>query len=120
MPGYSKRSLIEKLGIKEDSRVSIVHAPEGYDATLGPLPSGVTRMAKSGANLDFIQAFFVESKILEREFPALKQAIKPNGVIWISWPKKAAKITTDLTGNIVQDIGLKHGLVDIKVCAVDD
>ena len=118
--GYSKRSLVDKLGIKPGSTLSIVHAPEGYDDTLGRLPDGVSNGTKPTRDVDFIQAFFVDSKNLGREFPALKKAIKQNGVLWISWPKKAAKITTDLTENVVREIGLKNGLVDIKVCAVDD
>jgi hypothetical protein len=120
MAGYSKRSLVEKLGIKADSSVSIVHAPTGYETVLGPLPGGVITQSKPARGLDFIQAFFLDSKTLTGEFPAIKKAIKLSGVIWISWPKKAAKLNTDLTENIVRDIGLKHGLVDVKVCAVDD
>ena len=118
--GYSKRSLVDKLGIKANSRASIVHAPDGYSTTLGPLPDGVTPLAKPTSDLDFIQAFFMEARNLDREFPSLKKAIKQTGVLWISWPKKAAKLHTDLTEDIVRLLGLKHGLVDIKVCAVDE
>jgi hypothetical protein len=118
--GYSKRSLVDKLGIKPNSSVSIVRAPEGYDTTLGELPSGVRTQAKPSRDLDFIQAFFLDSTTLSRQFSALKKAIKPNGVLWISWPKKAAKMNTDLTEDVVRKIGLQHGLVDIKVCAVDE
>lgn len=118
--GYSKRSLVEKLGIKPNSRLSIVHAPDGFDVTLGPLPPGVMALRKPTKDLDFIHAFFLESRNLEREFVVLKQAMKPNGVLWISWPKKAAKIDTDVTESIVRETGLKNGLVDVKVCAVDE
>ncbi len=118
--GYSKRPLVDKLGIKPNSRTAIVHPPEGYEGTLGSLPAGVAPLAKPTSDLDFIQAFFMESKKLDREFDSLKKAIKQNGVLWISWPKKAAKMQTDLTEDIVRVIGLRHGLVDIKVCAVDE
>ena len=118
--GYSKRSLVDKLGIKADSRVAIIHAPDGYEQTLGALPAGVKPTAKPSLDLDFIQAFFKESTKLDHEFPGLKRAIKQTGVLWISWPKKAAKMHTDLTENSIRTIGLMHGLVDVKVCAVDE
>ena len=118
--GYSKRSLVDKLGIKANSNVRILHAPDGYDATLGPLPPGVVAQRKPAPNADFIQAFYRESKLLGREFSALKKGLKLDGVLWISWPKKAAKLDTDLTEDVVRNIGLEHGLVDIKVCAVDE
>ena len=118
--GYSKRSLVDKLGIKPNSRVAIVNKPDGYDATLGALPDGVRPQRKATPDLDFIQAFYTDAKKLERDFPALKKAIKQNGVLWISWPKKAAKMETDVTETVVRDIGLGCGLVDIKVCAVDE
>src|SRR5262245_26580336 len=118
--GYSKRSLVDKLGIKANSRTVILNPPEDYDATLGPLPAGVTRLAKPTSEIDFIQAFFKDSKQLDRQFPSLKKALKQTGVLWVSWPKKASKIETDLTDNVVRTIGLNHGLVDVKVCAVDE
>ena len=118
--GYSKRSLVDKLGIKPNSDISIVHAPIGYDLSLGPLPAGVRTQSKPTRNMDFIQAFYADSKALAREFPKLKTGLKPNGMLWISWPKKAAKMITDLTEDMVRNIGLQNGLVDIKVCAVDD
>ena len=118
--GYSKRSLVDKLGIKPRSRVSFVHAPKDYDGTLGPLPEGVKPLRKAASEMDFIHAFFTDPAALDRDFPGLKIALKKNGVLWISWPKKAAKVQTDLTETIVREIGLRHGLVDVKVCAVDD
>ncbi len=118
--GYSKRSLVEKLGIKPQSRVAIVHAPKDYDLTLGPLPDGVKPLSLPGADMDFIHSFFTDATVLDHEFALLKKAIKQNGVVWISWPKKAAKMETDITEDVVRSIGLRHGLVDIKVCAVDE
>jgi hypothetical protein len=118
--GYSKRSLVDKLGIKPNTKIRIVYAPVGYDQTLGPLPAGVTTQSKLTRDMDFLQAFYTDSKTMAREFSNLKKALKPNGTLWISWPKKAAKMTTDLTEDVVRNIGLEHGLVDVKVCAVDD
>ena len=118
--GYSKRSLVEKLGIKPNSDIAIVNAPAGFHTTLGPLPAGVVLRSKPNKPLPFIHAFFLNSKKLDLQFPALKKALQESGALWISWPKKAAKIETDLTDNVVREIGLRHGLVDIKVCAVDE
>lgn len=118
--GYSKRSLVDKLGIKPNSSIAILNAPTDFDRTLGPLPGGVVLKSKPGKELDFIHAFFRNSKNLDLQFPTLKKALSETGALWISWPKKAAKIQTDLTDNVVREIGLRHGLVDIKVCAVDE
>ena len=118
--GYSRRSLVDKLGIKPHSRAAILYSPTGYDDTLGPLPAGVTLLRRAVSALDFIQAFFNDSQQLDHQFPSLKTAIKQNGVLWISWPKKAARMETDLTEDVVRAVGLRHGLVDVKVCAVDE
>ena len=118
--GYSKRSLVEKLGIKPNSRIAIFNAPSNFDSTLGPLPDGVVRRSKLSGPLHFIHAFFLHSSKLDRQFPSLKKALDQSGALWISWPKKSAKVETDLAENLVREIGLRHGLVDIKVCAVDE
>jgi hypothetical protein len=118
--GYSGTPLIKKLGIKEGMKVAILHPPEGYvDQVLGPLPEGV--IASDGLQgLDFVHYFVSWHADLQRDFPALKAAIQKNGMIWISWPKKAAKLPTDLDENSIRDTGLEIGLVDVKVCAVDE
>jgi hypothetical protein len=118
--GYSKRSLVDKLGIKPNSMVAIINPPDGFESVLGPLPSGVTVSNKPKKELDFIHAFFLSSGHLDRQFPNLKKALSQAGCLWISWPKKAAKLESNLDENVVREIGLKHGLVDIKVCAVDE
>src|SRR6185295_12754974 len=118
--GYSKRSLVEKLGIKPNSDIAILNAPADFHSTLGPLPDGVVLRSKLSKPLPFIHAFFLDSKKLDLQFPTLKKSLEQTGALWISWPKKAAKIETDLTDNVVREIGLRHGLVDIKVCAVDE
>jgi hypothetical protein len=118
--GYSKRTLVEKLGIKPGARIIILHAPDDYAQTLGSLPGGTQVVSRLKAPLDFIQFFTTKRRVLEREFRAMKSALLPNGTLWISWPKKAAEVETDLSENIVREIGLGQGMVDVKVCAVDE
>jgi hypothetical protein len=120
MAGYSGRPLIKKLGIKEGYRVAFVNAPDDYDSILGTLPDAVENLSLSEGELDFVQAFYTERNKLEDEFPALKAAIVKDGMLWISWAKKASKIATDLDENIIREIGLAQGLVDVKVAAVDN
>jgi hypothetical protein len=114
----STKPLIAKLGIKPGCKLAFVHAPDEYAETLGPLPEdAVVRSKLQG--LDFIQAFYRTRKELEAEFPKLKKGLVPSGALWISWPKKAAKVKTNLDENVVREIGLGLGLVETKVCAVD-
>jgi hypothetical protein len=118
--GYSGTPLPKKLGLKSGQRILILGAPEGYDATLGNLPDGLERVDSLAGTFDFIQFFTVERGELEMQFPPLKAALAQDGMLWISWPKKAAKIPTDLDENIIRDIGLANGLVDVKVAAIDE
>jgi len=119
-PGYSKRPLIDKLGIKRGATIAILHAPRGYDRTLGKLPNQVQRRARASGPLDFLQFFTSEQAELERSFPVLARALAPAGMLWISWPKTGSGVPTDLTENVIRAVGLAHGLVDVKVAAVDD
>lgn len=118
--GYSKRSLVQKLGIKPSTTIAILNPPPNYDETLGPLPDDIMVSESLADGLDFIHFFTKERAELEAQFPALKQALAFDGMLWISWPKAAAKVETDLTGNVVREIGLANGLVDVKVAAVDE
>ena len=118
MAGYSERPLVEKLGIQPGARVAIVGAPEGYESTLGPLPEGV--VPSLDPPLDFIHLFAVERAVLERAFREMKPKLAAGGMLWASWPKKAAKVPTDLDDSVVRRIGLDQGLVDVKVAAVDE
>src|SRR5438874_1846298 len=117
--GYSQRSLGDKLGLKPGHKLIILNAPPGYADLLGPLPAGVRPALALQGPLDFIQFFTTGRAELEGEFPKLKAALAPTGMLWISWPKGASKVPTDLNENVVRDIGLKFGLVDVKVIAVD-
>jgi len=117
--GYSKRPLADKLGIKAGMRIAILNAPDGYAETLGALPDGVQVLDGLEKNLDFVHDFVRARAALEAKFPKLKESLAPAGMLWISWLKKSAKISTDLDENIVREVGLAHGLVDVKVAAVD-
>jgi hypothetical protein len=118
--GYSGTPLIKKLGIKPGMQIAILSPPENYFAeTLGLLPDGVTVHRHLQPELDFIHFFSLRSRQLAVEFPKLKAALAQDGMLWISWPKKAAKVPSDLDENLVRQIGLDNGLVDVKVAAVD-
>lgn len=120
MAGYSKTPLVKKLGIKPGFRVIILNAPENYVQTLGELPGDI-RIADSLADsFDFIHFFTTRRETLAAEFPQLKQALAPSGILWISWPKRSARVETDLTEDIIRAIGLENALVDVKVAAVDE
>jgi hypothetical protein len=119
MAGYSKRPLVEKLGIREGAEIVILNAPQDYEQSLAPLPAGVSFKKKLIEPLEFIQFFTKEKRELLEEFPRLKKHLRTKGILWISWPKGASKVKTDLNENIVRAIGLANGMVDIKVCAVD-
>jgi len=120
MAGYSKRSLVDKLGIKSGHKLYIGNAPPGYMKTLGPVPENAVLAKSLSSTCDFIQFFTREKAELAAEFPRLKKHLAPNGSLWVSWPKGASSVPTDLNENIAREIGLKNGLVDVKVCAVDD
>lgn len=117
--GYSQRPLLEKLGIKANQRIVLLNAPPAYAAWVAPLPPGVVVLTTLVVDVDFIHFFTTSHAELVAQFPNLKRSIVTNGMIWISWPKKAAKAATDLDENRVREIGLALGLVDVKVAAID-
>ena len=118
--GYSQRSLVEKLGIRPGMRIAILHPPRGYRATLGKLPRGVTVTSVLRGVLPFIHFFTADRALLERQLPALLRTLAPDGAVWVSWPKKASGVPTDMTEDVVRAVALPTGLVDIKVAAIDD
>ena len=120
MAGYSARSLVDKLGIKPRTRIAIVNPPRGFRATLGKLPAGVTVAARVGGTYPLIHFFTRDRAELEKKFASLKQALEPAGALWVSWPKGSSGVATDLTENVVREVALAGGLVDVKVAAVDD
>ena len=120
MAGYSATPLVKKLGIKPGLDVAFVNAPENFVKQLD-LPSDINvRSLAKARDLDFILVFVQSQNILTTAFAQYSLKIKPNGMLWVSWPKKTSGVQTDLMENIVRDIGLAAGLVDVKVCAIDD
>ena len=120
MAGYSKTPTWKKLGIKEGMRVIHLHAPENYAQILGKLPPGAVLADKLCKNISLLHYFAKDKNGLSNDFPKLKGALVPDGALWISWPKSESKVPTDLNENIVRDIGLRGGLVDVKVAAIDE
>ena len=118
--GYSGTSLTKKLGIKNGYKIKIVNEPEGYFKLFNDLPIDLEILTDNKTKKDFIHYFVGNVIQVEKEIKLLSKEIEQNGALWISWPKKTSKIETDLNGNIVREIGLKNGLVDIKVCAVNE
>jgi hypothetical protein len=120
MAGYSSRTLADKLGIKAGTRVTALHAPPMYAALLGTLPVGATLHSRLSASSTFIHRFATSRRELAAEFPRIARALTDHGSVWISWPKKSSGVETDLTENVARELGLAEGLVDVKVCAVDE
>jgi hypothetical protein len=120
MAGYSSRTLVEKLGIKAGTQVIVLGAPKGYASMLGALPSGATLHSRLPQGAGFIHGFSRRLRDLEADFPRMARSLTDEGTLWISWPKRGSGEETDLTENIVREIGLREGLVDVKVCAVDE
>jgi hypothetical protein len=116
----SNRSLVDKLGIKSGDRIVILGAPLDYPKALGKLPPGVTAGKQLEGEYDFLHFFSRSRRELEQKFSVLKSCLASNGMIWISWPKASSGIATDLNDDVVREIGLENGLVDVKVCAVDE
>jgi hypothetical protein len=117
--GYSGTPLPQKLGIRPNARLAVIAPPQGFDETLGPLPEGVRVRDRARGPLDILLFFVTRHGELARRFPALARALDPAGGLWIAWPKRTAGVATDLTESRVRDVGLSSGLVDNKVCAID-
>jgi hypothetical protein len=117
--GYSDTPLHKKLGVKAGHRVWFAGAPEGYEDELRK-SGAYDHIRKLAKDLDFAHLFTDSRATLGREMPRLRDSLKSDGTLWISWPKKSSGVATDLDENVVREIGLKVGLVDVKVCAVDE
>jgi hypothetical protein len=118
--GYSGTPLPRKLGIAPGLRVAALRAPEGFAAALGPLPEGVGIGSRARGPLDVIIAFERRRAELARRLPGLINALDPAGGLWVAWPKRASGVATDITEDVVRDLGLAAGVVDNKVCAIDE
>jgi len=118
--GYSGTPLQKKLGIKPGMSIALLHAPPEVETTLGELPEGVITSRRLTGHRDLVLIFITRQVDLATQIPALISAIAPNGMIWVAWPKRASKIDTDMTEDAIRDIVLpSSGLVDVKVCAID-
>ena len=120
MAGYSGKPVVQKLGIKPGFCIFVGQAPRAYGDVVGELPDDVTIASRLKAPLDMVHLFAIEAKGLAEKLRSCRAAIDPDGMIWVSWPKKASGVATDLTENVLRDTALPLGLVDIKVCAIDD
>lgn len=120
MPGYSGTPLPKKLGIKDGFHVRLIEAPSEVVAELKPSLEKCALPVDPKTPLDFAMLFTKSAASLKKEFPRIGKNIAPAGMLWISWPKKTSGVVTDLNENIVREIGLAAGLVDVKVCAVTD
>jgi hypothetical protein len=120
MPGYSGKSIVQKLGIKPGFRIFVEGAPATYGSIVGKIPAQAIVLPRLTVGVDMIHLFAGQAAGLADKLSAYRDAIKPDGMVWVSWPKKASGVATDLSDVVVRDIALPLGLVDIKVCAVDE
>ena len=120
MAGYSKTPLAQKLGIKAGMRLVVLSAPVKYENLTQPLPAGIRLSSRLSVEARFVHLFTRSRSELERRFPVLAKKLADDGILWISWPKQASGVQTDLNEGVVRRTGLQSGLVDVKVCAVDD
>jgi hypothetical protein len=118
--GYSGTPLVRKLGVKPGMRVHYAAAPGGFAALLCELPDGVRVLAQPSADLDLVVLFVRSRAQLQRRLESLHAKLCQDGTLWIAWPKRASKVPTDMTEDVVRDVALPHGLVDVKVCAIDE
>jgi hypothetical protein len=120
MAGYSRTPLPQKLGIKPGTIVVLIDAPDDYRKLLGQIPSGVNFATRPVGNTKFVHVFAKERRLLEKHLQSLRGKIAEDAAIWVSWPKKSSGVPTDITEDVIRSVALPIGLVDIKVCAVDD
>lgn len=122
MAGYSGTPLVRKLGIKEDHVIAISDAPAGFVKLLGKLPPGaeIAKKWAAGGHYDVLIAFCTTRAGVENSIAVMRPMMTPAAGLWIAWPKKSSGVKTDVTENTVRDVALPTGLVDNKVCAIDD
>jgi hypothetical protein len=118
--GYSGTPLAKKLGIGAGQRVLALGAPADYRKLLQPLPEDVVFEKRLSAATGVVHLFATQAAELRRELPRLRERMPKDAAVWVSWPKKAAKRPTDITENVIREIALPLGLVDVKVCAVSE
>ena len=120
MAGYSGTPLPKQLGVKENQRIALINQPANFEKELGALPATTTIVEKLTAPLDLVMLFVDSEKTLAKQFPSVAKKLSSNGMIWVAWPKKTSGVPTDLAFGCVQRIGLDCGLVDVKICAINE
>lgn len=118
--GYSGTTLAKKLGIRDGFKIRLINPPEYYFTLFTDLPPNIMLLNDTTTKKDCIHYFATKAKELQTDILSLKREIKEDGIIWISWYKKASRLPTDITENFIRELALANGLVDIKVCAVDE
>lgn len=118
--GYSGKPVYQKLGIKTGDRVCVVDAPGDYDELIGGKVPGARFTTNTRLSADIVHIFATEARYLEKELPRLTRMIFPDGAIWVSWPKKSSNVATDISEDTIRQLALPIGLVDIKVCAINE
>jgi len=118
--GYSGTALAKKLGITEGSCVWLVNPPAHYAELMAPLPEGVRFVSRASRGTDLAHVFSRERRHLDKTLRAARATLRPDAVIWVSWPKKSSTVPTDITEDTIREVALPMGLVDVKVCAVDE
>ena len=120
MVGYSGTPLAKKLGLKADGIIALVNAPAGFETVLAPLPVGARTTRTPAGKPQLVLLFAANLAGLTKRFVPLAKKLDAAGMLWVAWPKKASKLPTDLTEDVVRQVGLDAGMVDVKVCAVDE
>ena len=118
-PGYSGKSLAQKLGIRENDRIVVLDGPADYGELVGPLP-GVERAQRVSERVDLIHVFATRRADLERRLKSLRDSVRSDATVWVSWPKRSSNVPTDITEDTIRAVALPLGFVDIKVCAVSE
>ena len=120
MPGYSGTPLVQKIGIQAGFKVFAINPPSDYQKLLAPMPPDVEFVSKASATTNVVHLFTAQRKELAKVLMSLRKSLAPDAIVWVSWPKKSSKVETDITEDVIRNVALPMGWVDIKVCAVTD
>ncbi len=118
--GYSGKLLVDKLGLKSGMAIAVIDPPTNFAEIIGELPADLRSSGRLTGHRDLVLIFVTRSNELARRVPALIKTIAPDGMVWVAWPKRSSKIDTDMTEDVIREIVLPSGLVDVKVCAIDE